>query len=716
MNFSGVIKRIKFSGERGFYIISFKVDGGDEITAKGYISGSVSPGSWINFDGEYVDDKKWGKQINITTAPSSFDEIGVVSLVNILISFNEIHAAMALSKTTVDKITINWDDLESIKICVDSDINSKIVSSLKRVRVDNRIPDSLRKIGVPNDKISEIINMWGPNSLKRISENPWSLSEIDGISVDSMDSIASIVGVENPVFRISGLLKMWVEKWCSVSSCISSRDLLNRIVSITNADVADVIKSVKSLVEDNIIVVDKKIDDPPAIYPYNRWAEEVYCSEEICSRKFDSDFLSRMVERSGLDVDSLINRASESILLNEDQKHGIRNIINNPVSVITGLPGTGKSTSVLVITRMLRNLSVRCCLLAPTGVAAKRLSKITGMQAKTIHRGLGAKPSRETSNGVMFDEWKFNIGNPIPEDVIIIDESSMIDQQILYRIIQASSRRNSRLVFIGDPAQLPSVGYGNTLRDLIRSNKIPTTFLDKIYRQDERNRIIFASHDIFNGNFPKIGGEFMMINCDSDMDIHDKIIDTVVSVSGNGMTWQVLSPRYSTIIGVDSLNSSLRDELNPSTKSLKMGNQDFRTDDRIMVIKNDYELDICNGDTGTIKNINYDKKIVDLLLDIEGTSRIVSVKFNNLLKLVRLSYACTVHKYQGMEIDVVIMPMSKTFGNQLCRNLLYTAVTRAKKLVYLVGDVDSLHRSILNNREDDRKTYLWKRIEHGNRQ
>lgn len=311
------------------------------------------------------------------------------------------------------------------------------------------------------------------------------------------------------------------------------------------------------------------------------------------------------------------------------------------------------------------------------------------------------------------EEWGYSASNPHPAEVVVIDESSMVDQALLYRVL-VSTRPDTRLVFVGDAAQLPSVGAGNVLRDLIASGKFPTVALTEIFRQADTSPIVTAAHDIFHGRIPEapLKSDFGLIPMTDD----DKILQTIVTLSeklyGQRANFQVLSPRHAGTLGVTNLNTRLREAINPAQHGLhevSIGGEILREGDRVIVSKNDYKLGVFNGDVAKVNFI--DKNAKEIEIKIHGPPVLmVRIPIAKARSLLRLAYAVTIHRCQGLEYDVVVMPLVEGFSHQLQRNLIYTAITRAKKKVILLGSHRAMEMAVNNNREDARNTLFSQRL------
>jgi exodeoxyribonuclease V alpha subunit len=380
---------------------------------------------------------------------------------------------------------------------------------------------------------------------------------------------------------------------------------------------------------------------------------------------------------------------------------------------------------------LLHEAGVQPLVVAPTGIAAKRVASVTGVTASTIHRAFKAKGIEneggreatyagvvgERGEGALSDgsdeEWGYGPGKPHPAEVVVIDESSMVDQAVLYRVLSCT-RPDTRLVFVGDAAQLPSVGAGNVLRDLIASEQFPTVALTEVFRQADTSPIVTAAHDIFHGRVPEapVKSDFSLIPLADEEEVLKTILSLSEKLYGQRANFQVLSPRHAGTLGVTNLNTRLRAILNPAQHGLNevtLGGETLREGDRVIVCKNDYKLGVFNGDVAKVNFI--DKNAKEIEIKIHGPPvMLVRIPRSSAGTLLRLAYAVTVHRCQGLEYDMVVMPIVDGFAHQLQRNLFYTAITRAKKKVLLVGTHRAMERAVLNNREDARNTLFAARL------
>ena len=418
------------------------------------------------------------------------------------------------------------------------------------------------------------------------------------------------------------------------------------------------------------------------------------------------------------------------IELVEEQKEAVRHVLTNGVTVITGGPGTGKTTTINAILHMLEKAGEDVLLAAPTGRAAKRMSEATGMEAQTIHRLLEIGYMREDTNRQMFNR---NEENPLEADVIIVDEMSMVDITLMNALLKAVVE-GQRLVLIGDADQLPSVGAGNVLKDIIRSGRISVVRLIQIFRQASKSAIVMNAHRINKGEYPvcnEKGTDFFFMKRSVQEEVQNTIIELVTTRLPKYQGFnsikdiQILAPMRKGLLGVTELNKALQNALNPH-HNLKPEKEYrgtlFREGDKVMQIKNNYNTPwkilgktgmsidegtgVFNGDCGIITAIKEDEEI--LVVTFED-SKVVDYEFNQLDEL-ELAYAVTIHKSQGSEYPVVILPIHSGPPMLLSRNLLYTAVTRAKKMVVGVGLVETMQRMIDNNREIERYSSLGRHL------
>jgi len=358
------------------------------------------------------------------------------------------------------------------------------------------------------------------------------------------------------------------------------------------------------------------------------------------------------------------------------------------------------------IVRLFKEANLRVELMSPTGIAAKRLSSVVGHPASTVHRALGFRG----------DSWTHGPDNPLSADAVLVDEFSMVDQDLLYRLLGAL-KPGTLLVCVGDYAQLPSVGAGNVLYELIRSKVVPQVNLTEIFRQEAASGIVLGAHRINRGQPPeRCYEDFRFIATDSERKVLDQIkrlIQKVQSTAERGTTFQVLSPRWAGTLGVTNLNAEIREVLNPDKGQKKAsvgGGVEWRVGDRVIVTENSYDLGVYNGEQGTITDIDYKNKEVMVRVR-DGHTKVVPIKYQETHKMLKLAFCVTIHRSQGSEFDYVIMPFVDSYGFQLQRNLLYTAVTRAKSQVFMFGHWSAVERACRDNQVTERNTHFAGRLQ-----
>ncbi|HQP51852.1 MAG TPA: AAA family ATPase, partial [Syntrophorhabdaceae bacterium] len=399
---------------------------------------------------------------------------------------------------------------------------------------------------------------------------------------------------------------------------------------------------------------------------------------------------------------------SQNIKLSERQIEAVRDSINSKVMVITGGPGTGKTTIINSVIKIYKKMGQKILLAAPTGRAAKRMAETTGHEAKTLHRLLEYTPGSGS--------FKRNETNPLDADLIIIDETSMVDSQLMYHFLKAVSLK-ATLILVGDVDQLPSVGAGCVLKDIINSKRITIVVLDQIFRQSRESMIVVNAHRINKGDLPIFKSDetrlkdFYFFFIEDPEKVLEKIIQLCRDIIPARFHFhplediQVLTPMHKGTVGVASLNTALQKELNIRKEEIMRGGKVFKVGDKVIQLRNNYDKDVYNGDIGRVVNI--DGETQEMIVDYDG--RRVKYEFFELDEVV-LAYAISVHKSQGSEYPVVIIPVLTQHYMLLQRNLLYTGITRGKKLVILIGTKKALAIAINNNKPQKRYTMLKERL------
>lgn len=755
MIFSGRVHSVIFEdAAKSFYILKYILDEegarkSKMVTIRGEVPGiTVEDGTWFSFEGEWVTHPKYGRQLLINRAPIFDKNLDPKSAINLLVS-------NGVSRILCERVLNHFGPAGFLASISDSD---KLIKAGLTSFEANYVSETwnslcsyfstlsfLNSLGVPSRRVKEVWAHFGDDAEKILAGNPWALVQIGGIDFRSLDQVAEKLGLDMTCQeRVDGAVLYTIKESRGMGHLYTSTGTIKNFVSdlIPGVRSREIAKAIGGLHNAGFIVVDKATK-PGTTAIYEQWFYEVESESAKMLQKrmkttLSKEYKERIMAVAGKQPDfetavrSVISSWSNlsNLTLTDDQAEGVYNGLLEPVSVLTGLPGTGKSTSLKVLVRILQDTGTPFLMIAPTGIAAKRLSAITGSPAHTIHKAFGAKLSgtgkerKASYEGVIGsasedvrdgsgEEWAFSPAHPHSAQVVIIDEASMVDQNLVYRILYCTSPE-CRLVFVGDAAQLPSVGPGNVLRDLVRSGKFATVALKEIFRQGDMSDIIFAAHEIFKGRVPDTSSaDFRLLEIHNDKKVLEAILKIAQRLYEEKANFQILSPRHAGDVGVTNLNARLRELINPKqpiTKEVKIGSWVVREGDRIMVVRNNYDLEVYNGDIGKVASI--DQRARQVKVKVYGTPiKYVFFTFSDVLKYLRLSYATTVHKSQGLEFDYIVMPVTMSFGRQLQRNLLYTGITRAKEKVFLVGSKRAVEKSIDNNREDLRNTLFVERLD-----
>lgn len=778
MLYTGVVSRVVWSKpEDSFYIMKIHLDVDTDsnpfvsaiedadVTVKGTVPGmAIKAGSWFGFEGKWVNDSRYGRQLHITKAPIFPSKITTQAVVSLLSDHVDRMVLWRLRDTFPNNLSDALEDIDTLRKALNiSEFEAEFLSTKWRdVKARFRAYNIVSELNLSKSISTEIWATFGQDTERVLTEEPYSLVEVPGISIQMMDELASRFGISRdcPERKRAVVLFAVREHMPPGDLYMDTPTFIDRVMSVDTLSPAEITEALRTVLDSGSLILDKTtVEGTKAIYLPWAYSAEEFAASNLVSRVRKqvekADWLSlcsvggkttSVYEDDEKTVDDLIYAAVDECAeslgfeLSEGQREAMYHALRYRVSVTTGLPGTGKSTSMRVLVEILRRSHTSMLLMAPTGIAAKRLGYVTNQPAYTIHRALGAMgvsadDGREavyagvvgSSKGKTMSlygpqsSWEYHEGNPHPARFVIVDESSMIDQDLVTRLL-TGCHPDAHVVFVGDAAQLPSVGPGNVLRSIISSGVIPVTRLTQIFRQEDTSDIVTAAHAIYRGEVPQTSrqSDFALVDRAAKGDVVDvvlKLVERFYNRSSNWQdsrrppTFQVLSPRHSSDVGVTNLNRNIRDLVNPErsgVSEMKLKTGVIRTGDRVMITSNDYQKEVYNGDIGKVLSIDFATKRVRV--KIHGDARIVDFTTGEAMRTLRLAYACTVHKYQGLEVDTVIMPIMNGFGKQLQRNLLYTAITRAKKQVILVGTRSALEKAVLNDKEDTRKTLFSYRI------
>ena len=554
---------------------------------------------------------------------------------------------------------------------------------------------ALQSYGIPTSQIVRIYKVYGDKTVKVIENNPYRLTyDVWGIGFKIADEIGKKVGFleSNPNRIKSGILYILNEASRSGHVYLPELNLLQNCREILNYELSQSDPLLTELEEEGQI-----IRESDKIYLASLFYAEIGISESL---KNLMQFPNRLA--GNINQSNILSKINTKF--SEEQLKAINFSLSEKILIITGGPGTGKTETLKGIIKIYEGLGKKIMLSSPTGRAAKHMGKVIGREAKTIHRLLEYNPSGNFFN--------FNNENKLKTDLLVVDEVSMIDTYLMYNLLSAVDE-NTVVVLVGDVDQLPSIGPGNVLKDLINSNRIPSIKLTKIFRQAEQSKIIIAAHDINKGNFPEIinskSDDIFFLEENDDEKIPEIILDLCRRRLPEAFNFnplsdiQVLTPMHRGVIGTSNLNKVLQTGLNQNQSLLKKGSTEFKLFDKVMQLRNNYDKNIFNGDMGFIHG--YDS--VNHVMKIDFGNKLLKYELADLDEIT-LAYSITVHKSQGSEYPCVIIPLSTSHYTMLYRNLLYTAVTRAVKLLILIGSPKALSLAIKNNRIKKRFTSLFK--------
>ncbi len=698
----GVVERIVFeSEESGFFVARLRVpDSAHLVTFVGNLM-AVSPGETVRLRGHWVDDKKFGRQLRTETwetlRPTSIEGIEKYLGSGLIHGIGPAYAKRLIAAFGVDTLTVIDEHPERLREV--EGIGRKRAEQIREAWSEQKsvraIMVFLQGHGISPGQAVRIYKRYGDAAVAVLRDNPYKLAEeITGIGFIGADKIAGRLGIEkdSPKRLKAGLHFTLQEAAGEGHVFLPKGELIEHAEKLLGAERA---------------ALDEALLELEAVKQVAIHGDACYLAELNQAEAGCDHHLKRLIAAAKTDVSIDAEKAlkwieaKQHIELSAEQADAIRGAVDAPVLVVTGGPGTGKTTLVKGLIAMFEAKGLRVLLAAPTGRAAKRMESATGREAKTIHRLLEFSPKK---GGFTRSEY-----DPLHADVTIIDETSMVDVYLMHALLRALPS-SCRLVLVGDVDQLPSVGPGNVLLDIIASNTVSTVRLQTVFRQAEESGIIRNAHRINRGLYPEFNADdfFFVERTDPE-----RALATVIEVVTKRMPdrfgldpmrdIQVLSPMHRGALGVANLNESLQAALNPDGRAASRKN--FREGDRVIQLRNNYELDVFNGDMGRVSDIDEESSTVR----VEFDGRPVAYGFDELDEL-GLAYAITVHKSQGSEYPAVILPMIPQHFMLLQRNVFYTAATRAKKLVVIVGDPKALRRAIGNTTVTRRHTRLAERL------
>lgn len=709
---SGTIERILFHNqENGYSVFVLEINRNNTATICGHFP-QIRPGEQVSLAGSWVMHPKFGKQFQATqcTAHVPTTILGLKKYLGsgLIKGIGPVFAEKLVKKfgqDVLDVIDEHPHRLNEIPGVGPKRIES-IVHAWKEQKEISHIMVFLQDKGISTVYATKIYKKYGHNAIPYLIENPYRLADdIWGIGFKMADTIAQNMGFEkNSVKRIrSGLLFVLGNQTSKGHLYTPVEELKQLSLELLELKPIDEINAkLKTALHDLYNTEKIKLISPEeyhlvALTPH-------YYAEKGASTKILQ--LLEYPSQKSFDIDAIYQelrtQKNDRVQLNEDQQRGVLSCLQSKVSVITGGPGTGKTTLIKKLLQVLDDNKANYKLASPTGRAAKRITESTGRQASTLHRLLEFDVSTMS--------FTRNESNALNLDFLIIDEASMLDIFLAYALLKAVPL-TAHVVFIGDIDQLPSVGAGNFLKDLIASKQSTCIRLTQIYRQAQDSMIVLNAHRINKGEFPisAIEGakkDFIFIKEDlpENVPVHLKKIYNwgLKKVGIHKNNSMVLVPMHRGSVGTQKLNVDLQNILNPhDQKKISYAANTFKVGDRIMQVRNNYDKIVFNGDTGLVKDIN----LTDKVMHVQFDERMIDYEFSELDELV-LAYAISIHKSQGSEYDAVIIPIFTQHFTLLQRNLIYTAITRAKKFCIFIGQTKAIAMAINNNKSVIRKTLL----------
>ena len=715
----GILEKIVFRNpDNDYFIGKLRSEDNDElITIVGYML-EIQPGERISITGRWIMNKKYGKQFEIVNlevlVPTT--SVGIEKYLGsgLIKGIGPVMARRIVSKFGLDTLKILNEEPERL-----SEIEGFADKRIELIKKEWTKQKDIREImifmhsyDISNSFAIKIYNNYGGNSVSILKSNPYRLIEdVTGIGFKTADKIAENLGIEKEShFRIqSGIIYLLNEITDSGNCFCPYEDFVQAAIELLDVGELKIIEAIRELENQKRIVTTEK--GVKKIYLKSIFEAELYVSDKLMEiRNYmqiysENQIISKLA--SSLSDSEIIKKINEisavnNIELNEDQLEAVKKSVKEKVLIITGSPGTGKSTILNIVINFFEQIGKIVVIGAPTGRASKRLNEATGKDAKTIHRLLKYQPK--------LNRFLKNEKDPIVADLVIIDEASMLDIRLFKALLGAVDKK-SNMILVGDVDQLPAVGPGNVLADIINSKAFPVVWLEKIYRQGGKSQIIYNAHRIRDGIYPVISksdyNDFFFIEKIVPEQVVSLILYLITDKIPSSFNYnpcsdiQVIVPTNKGIVGVNNLNKQIQEKLNKNKVSLIIGSNMYKLSDRVIQLKNNYEKEVYNGDIGFIKNIDFEMK--EITVDYDG--RYVNYDFSELDEL-SLSYAISIHKSQGSEFKCVIIPILTSHYMLLQRNLLYTALTRAREVAVLIGSKKAIGIAVNKNIVEKRYTSL----------
>ena len=698
------IERITFQNpDNGYSVLQATIKGfREEQTIVGTFH-EVTVGAVLTVEGNWRVDKRYGRQFaaEVWSEEMPADIIGIEKYLGsgLVKGIGPKFAKLIVSQFGLETFEVIEKDTERLLEVpgIGKGRVAKIKASWEKQKDVKDIMVFLQGHGVSSTYAAKIYKQYGKESIEKVQGNPYCLADdIWGIGFKTADGIAEKLGYEkNDLRRCRSGILYTLSKLSEDGHVYSEREqLIKSAKELLQADEEPIIQALDQMIEtEDVILEEEAIFLPPFYYA------EVGVANKL--KRLQEDTSGTLFDGT-LNIEEIVKQTS--IQYDDVQVAAIGQAVKSKVMVLTGGPGTGKTTTTLGIIAALESLGQSILLAAPTGRAAKRMSEATGKESKTIHRLLEYNPA---------EGYGRNDENPLQGGVLIVDESSMIDVILMNSLLKAVPS-HMKVILVGDIDQLPSVGAGNVLRDIIDSDVVPVVRLTRIFRQAQSSRIITNAHKINQGVFPDISNgkdsDFFFIKQENPELAANEIVNIVKNripkaYHFNTNEIQVLAPMQRSVVGATNLNIILQEAINPIGDSLSRGGFKYRKGDKVMQIRNNYDKEVFNGDIGHVKEVNLEERSLTVIFE----GREVEYEDSELDELT-LAYATTIHKSQGSEYPVVVIPLLMTHYVMLQRNLIYTGITRAKKICIIVGSTKALAYSVHNMVVQKRNTKLKERL------
>lgn len=726
VSIEGTVLSIIFRNEENGYTV-LEIDFNGEITACVGNMQTLIPGEYVIFYGAWTTHKNFGKQFKVSgvksSLPKSLDSIELYLSSGLISGIGEVLSSRIVEKfgySTFDIMQHEPERLSEVR-GVSLSLAKKIGSQFENQVAVQSIVMDLQDMGLTVKQAVSAYETYGSAAAELISKNPYRLiDEIYGFGFERADRIAQNIGlnIDSP-YRIDNgikhVLKLALKQG---NTCLPQTILKKRAELVLKVDSVKISERLDILTY-NGDIIRKDFGFRTAVFLYSAY----YCEHECSSMLFDLHNTDPSIKIK--DSEEQLAKYSGKYILSEEQEDAVLSALKNKLSVITGGPGTGKTTIINAILKIFERTGITCALCAPTGRAAKRMESATGHEAKTIHRLLEyGICSIDDDEYTHLPDFARNENNPLEAEAVIVDETSMVDIFLLRSLLKALSP-GTRLILVGDADQLPSVGPGNVLRDIIDSNLFCISRLTHFYRQSGGGNIVANAHKVNAGEYPELfeTGDFIFIKKDDPEDLIGKLENLISELSKEYdilSQLQVLCPMRKGICGVFNLNSKLREVLNPQPQiEVALNGTLFSVNDKIMQIKNNYSTEWTNINDYSVKGTGVFNGDIGKITSIDPASQELSIVFENerlcvydykMAEQIEHAYATTVHKAQGSEFDVIILPLLFGLSPFLTRNLLYTALTRAKKKVYLIGTENTVRHMVDNDKINLRYTILKREL------